>query len=513
MQRRSQEPIVNRRRQPTRTLWSRLSLQAELLVLLLFLLLCAACRGQPARADPWAPYRQAMRPSTQAQLDELGLLPVYHIRATLETQGRRLAGFQTVRFPNTSSDSLPEIVFRLYPNLPQFGGKMDVQVVKVNGADVRYEYNVNETVLEVRLEKPLPPGEVAEIYLVYALRFPSLTSPYVLFGENQGVLSLPYFYPILALRDAQGWHRHLAPAYADASSCATALYQVSLTADPNLKLVTPGVVVSQTLGADGLATWEVVTGPVREFVVVASPDFQSVEGQVGDVRVRSWFLPEDGEAGRAALNHAMAALRVYQEWFGPYPFPDFSVAEAPLGVHGMEFPTMSLIGVDLYRDRRRELEYLVAHEIAHQWWYNQVGNDQVRFPWLDEGLAEYSAYLYFDQVYGRQRADTLLEQRWAIPYQYLVSQGKDAPVNQPAFNFEGNYEAIVYGKAALFFHHLHQELGDDRFREALHEYLSRYRYDLATPDRLMAVMNEVAGQDLTPLYNQWIRAVGAPPTP
>lgn len=300
---------------------------------------------------------------------------------------------------------------------------------------------------------------------------------------------------------------------ADASSCATALYRVSVTADADLTLIAPGIVLSRTVDADGLATWEYVTGPIREFVLVASPRYQSVEGPVGDVRVRSWFLPEDREAGRAVLNYATAALRVYQDWFGPYPFPELAVVEAPLGYHGMEFPTMSLIGVDLYRKDRRDLEYLVAHEIAHQWWYNQVGNDQVRFPWLDEGLAEYSAYIYFDQVYGRARADTLLEQRWVLPYQYLVSQGEDAPVNQPAFNFERNYEAIVYGKAALFFHHLHEEMGDERFRTALHEYLKRYRYGLATPDRLMAVMNEAAGQDLTPLYNQWIRAVGAPPEP
>jgi len=484
------------------------ALGAGVLVLLLLLLLCSACRGQSAATDPWAAYRQAMRPSTQHQLDELGPLPVYEIHATLDPDGQRLAGFQTVRFPNTGEDSLPEIVFRLYPNMPRFGGRMDIQAVNVDGAEVDYEYNVSMTALEVRLDTPLEPGQIAEVDLTYALRIPTSDSRYVLFGQHQGIISLPYFYPILALRDAQGWHRYLAPAYADASSCPAALYRVFLTVHPDLKLIAPGVVISRTVNVDGMATWEYVTGPIREFVVVASPHFQSVEEQVGDVRVQSWFLPEDREAGRAALTHAVAALRVYEDWFGPYPFPDLAVVEAPLG-----FPTMSLIGVDLYREKRRELEYLVVHEVSHQWWYNQVGNDQVLFPWLDEGLADYSAYIYFDQVYGSDRADTLLEQRWAIPYQYLVSKGEDVPVNQPAFNFENNYEAIVYGKAALFFHRLHEEMGDRLFQTALQEYLKRYRYDLATPERLMAVMNEVAGQDLTPLYNQWIRGVGASPEP
>lgn len=482
-------------------------------VISLVLLVAVGCRAPAPPPDPWAPYRLAMRPSTQGQLDALGLVPLYRIHATLEEPGERLVGFQTVRFPNPSADTLPEIVFRLYPNLPQFAGRMDIQRVEVNGQDVSFSQTTSDTVLEVQLDTPLPPGGSAEVELVYVLRIPRPEASYVLFGRSADIVSLPYFYPILALRDAQGWQRYLPPPYGDASTCATALYQVTFSAPPDLQVVTSGVMVSQTVGGDGLATWEFVSGPVREFAVVASSRFQWAEEAVGDVRVRSWFLPEEREAGLAALGYAAAALRVYEDWFGPYPFSHLAVVEAPLGVHGMEFPTLSLIGLDLYREHRDDLEYMVAHEIAHQWWYNQVGNDQVRFPWLDEGLAEYSAYLYFDQVYGPKRAEALRQERWVLPYQYLVAQGEDAPVNQPVFHFARNYEALVYGKAALFFHRLREEMGDARFREALHQYLARYRYDLATPERLMATFNEAAGQDLTPLYNQWVRGVGAPPEP
>jgi aminopeptidase N len=317
---------------------------------------------------------------------------------------------------------------------------------------------------------------------------------------------------MLALRDHQGWHRYVPPAYADASSCDTALYRVSLTLPELLKPVAPGVSVRQPADADGMVTWEYTTGPVREFMVIASSNYQLAETQVGDIRVSSWFLPQDREAGRAALTHAAASLRVYQDWFGPYPFPDLAVVQAPLGFHGMEFPQLSLIGSELYRQKRHDLEYLVVHEIAHQWWYNQVGNDQIRYPWLDEGLADYSVYIYFYQVYGRSYADGFKEKRWATIYRYLVSEGKDGPVNLPAFNFGDQYEQMVYGKAALFFHALHEKTGDIAFRLALRQYVDALRYKTSTPDRLMAVMNEATGQDLTVLYNQWIRAVGAPPT-
>ncbi|NLE77818.1 MAG: M1 family metallopeptidase, partial [Chloroflexi bacterium] len=335
-----------------------------LLAALLLLLVCAACSSGARTEDPWEPYRQTMRPATQGYLDGLDLLPVYDLRVTLNADRSRLAGIQTVRFPNTTSDTLPEVVFRLYPNMPRFGGRMDVQSVQVNGVPVDYEYNVSETALEVRLPTPLESEKVAELRLTYAVRIPRSEANYVLFGATDEFVSLPYFYPMLALRDAQGWHRSIAPTYADASSAAAALYNVSFTGPADLRLVAPGTLISHTVAAEGQATWQYRSGPIREFMFIGSPAFQSVEEQVGDVAVRSWFLPGDGEAGRAALVHAVAALRVYQQWFGPYPYPEVAVVQAPLGHHGMEFPHVNLIGGDLYRERRDELEYLVVHEVA-----------------------------------------------------------------------------------------------------------------------------------------------------
>jgi aminopeptidase N len=63
---------------------------------------------------------------------------------------------------------------------------------------------------------------------------------------------------------------------------------------------------------------------------------------------------------------------------------------------------------------------------------------------------------------------------------------------------------IVYAKAALFFHALHQELGDELFRAFLHEYADQFRWQIATPDDLLRVAESVSGRDLDPVYNQWI---------
>jgi aminopeptidase N len=170
----------------------------------------------------------------------------------------------------------------------------------------------------------------------------------------------------------------------------------------------------------------------------------------------------------------------------------------------MEYPGLNLIGVDLYRELRAQLEDRVCHEIAHQWWYAQVGNDQINTPWLDEGLAEYSMATYYRQVYGEARANTLINQRWLVPYQLVVENDFDAAVNQPAAAFGEEYEVIVYAKAALFFNALRQELGDETYRAVLREYVEQYRWRVATPDDFLSVAESVAGRDLDGLYSQWI---------
>ncbi|MFN2244753.1 MAG: M1 family aminopeptidase, partial [Anaerolineae bacterium] len=153
---------------------------------------------------------------------------------------------------------------------------------------------------------------------------------------------------------------------------------------------------------------------------------------------------------------------------------------------------------------RADLEDRVVHEIAHQWWYAQVGNDQVNTPWLDEGLAEYSMAIYYEQVFGEARANTLVNQRWLVPYQVAVENQYDAVVNQPSSAFAWEYEVIVYAKAALFFHAVHQEVGDETFRAILREYVDRFRWGIATPDDFLDVAEAVSGRDLDAVYNRWI---------
>jgi hypothetical protein len=474
-----------------------------------------SCGPRPTEPSLILPtsFQPTVQPTPILGVEQAGPLPEYRIILTLDPVERRLAGQQQVTIPNRSGVDLDEIVFRLYPNLPQYGGLMGIGPTWADGERVTSFLRADGTSLVLPLLRPLAPDESVTVGMTFDAEIPQKEEGYVLFGYSQGIWSVPDAYPLLAVHGGSmgltgaraTWHEDIAPPHGDAVFSDAAFYDVTLTLPPTLTLVTTGSVVSDTVNATGQRVYRIVGGPLREFAWLASADYLVAETTAYGTTLHSYYLPGDEAGGQASLNIAAAALRTYEDTFGPYPFDEMTVAEAPLLYYGMEYPGLNLIGVDHYREQRTELEDRIVHEIAHQWWYAQVGNDQVNTPWLDEGLAEYSMAIYYGQVYGQARVNTLINQRWLVPYQVAVENEYDAVVNQPSTAFfPWQYEVIVYGKAALFFNALRQELGDEIFERVLREYLDRYRWRIATPDDFLTVAESVSGQDLDGLYNQWI---------
>jgi hypothetical protein len=417
---------------------------------------------------------------------------------------RQLVGQQQVTVPNHTGQTLGELVFRLYPNLPQFGGRMMVSSVQVDGETVQPVLRADDTALAVPLGRALAPETSVEVDMSFQVEIPQKGNEYSLFGLSYGVWSAPDAYPLLAVHDGVAWHEDIAPVHSDAVFAEAAMYDVSLTLPPTLTLAATGSVVNDAMGADGRRTYSIAGGPLREFAWLASADYQVIATTVDGRVLESYYLPGDDAAGQAALESSAAALRAYDEAFGPYPFKRMAVVEAPLLYYGMEFPGLNLIGRDLYQQQGAEFENRVVHEIAHQWWYAQVGNDQVNTPWLDEGLAEYSMAIYYQHALGQEQADALISQRWKVPYQIAVDNGYDAVVNQPSSAFSWDYEVIVYAKAALFFDALQQELGDELFRVFLKAYCELFRWKIATPAGLMQVAEAVSNRELDAVYDYWI---------
>lgn len=480
------------------------------------LLLANACSSRAdTAADPLAPYRAAMKPDGQEQLDLAATATRYTISATVDTGNRILTGTMDVALRNNSPDPWNHLIFRLYPNLDHYDGSMGVRSVSLNGGPTNFTYQDDSTSLRVLLPAPLLPGEEAQVSMSWTLGYPSyVNSPdvYVLFGRSQEMTSLPLFYPSLAVYQAGptvgtgNWWLEQGTIRGDAAFNDIALFVVTATLPSGQVPVVSGTeLFSETLPGDRTRyTW--ATGPAREFLIHMSPLFQSASEEAFGTTVTSYWLPGEEATGRSALRHAISSLRVFSDLYGAYPNRDMRVAPAPLGYRGMEYPQVILLGVDLYDRTRANQEVLVAHEMAHQWWYQVVHNDPVNSPWLDEGLAEYSVKLYMEELKGQAKADLLQYQRWQVPLNTVKERGSDAQVNQTveSFNTGTQYETIVYGKGALFFDELRQAMGVRPFKRFLQTYLNGHRYQIVTDDDFLAALHVLGKPDIVKLYQEWI---------
>ncbi len=257
-----------------------------------------------------------------------------------------------------------------------------------------------------------------------------------------------------------------------------------------------------------------MTGPVRDFTIVADDDFASVSRQVGGTTVTSYFNPANAGGGARVLEYGSRALATFNALFGTYPYREMDLVEVNLrGAGGVEFPQLMYIGHALYDDdlggNPHYLEFVTAHEVAHQWWYGLVGNNQHLDAFIDEGLAEYaSSAVYFGAHYGEATARDQFDREVKLWYLNALFVAGDQIVDQPTDDFPNaaSYAATVYGKAAVGFDAIRGEIGDEAFFAGLRDYLRQERFGVASPGDLRSAFAAAADRDIGELWRHWFEA-------
>ena len=460
-------------------------------------------------------YGQALRPEFAADSDLFPDATRYEIELAVDSCMATVTGHERVDYTNTEGVALDALYLRLFPNTPGYGGAMTVTETLLDSRPLAPAVELNGSALRLPLKPPLAPGAKAELALDFILSLPSeganLPSEGADYGYRQlgyydGVLALANAYPLIPAYDDQGWNVELSPPYGDALYSDTAFYTVRITAPATMTLAASGTCAAPIHNRDGSATWTCVAGPMRDLNVVLGTDYQVESRVVEGVTVNSLFYPQHREAGELALDHAAETVRLFSTRVGPYPFTELDVVETPTRAGGIEYPGLVVINSTRYETITERTEWVVAHEVIHQWWYSLVGNDQVDEPWLDEALTQYSTLLYFEHRYGVEAAADLLQRFFQRPYEALKEDGRDMPVGLPVAAYsDEDYGAVVYGKGPLYFHALRQEVGDDQFWTILQAYFSRHRYGVATPEDWLAAVKAVTGQEYRILYEQWIQ--------
>lgn len=382
--------------------------------------------------------------------------------------GKRLRGRVAIALRNTGPRPLREVWLRTWPN---FAGGCDEPLVRlemVAGGSLGGA-RAGCTAREVRLREPLPRGARTRIELRYSVEVPVGADR---FGRGRDVAYLGNAIPTLAVADEDGWR--LAPYFdqGEAWFSLTARWEVNVAAPQGQTVVTTG-----RESAPGVYE----AAAARDFMIVVGR-LRETRSRVGDISVRHFRLPGQPRShARRALRAAGAALSAFQRWYGPYGRDELDVVQGPAEIAtrgiAMEYPELILTPPSAGA---------VVHEVAHQWWAFIVANDPYREPFLDEGLAEYSASRLPSAITGGDRLAGCPRPR--RPPRPPISA--DVPALQRAGGRA--YVRTAYIGAACMLRRLERALGRGRFDDMLRGIVADRRDGTWTRGDLIAAVERAA---------------------
>jgi hypothetical protein len=436
---------------------------------------------------------------------------LYQIQAAYEPSRDEVTGTMRVRLPVTVREPQTEAYFHLYPNVfqdwkyrsqsrPRHPGFLKVSQVKVNG--VPASFKVEETRLQVRFPQANAIGHAAVVEMAYCLHLPEGG---VRLNTYRQTAFLAQWYPMLVVKDQEGWHQDPYTPTGDPFYSQVADFDVTFSLPTGYRVISTGV-NPPPQGSGKRQTVRVQEKDVRDFVAVLTKDYRCKEGEVDGTRVHLWYLPEARSVSDLLTKHAVAAMGFYNQTFGRYPYSEVDVVlgDTGEGIAGMEYPGLitSLPYIEDRTGKKSPAINVVAHELAHQWWYGVVGNNQVKEPWLDEGLTTFSEFLYMTEKEQGKYRDFF--ERVRLGSDQVHARTGLTSVESLYRYPDAVYGLMVYARPAAMLFQLMDEIGKEKVYQILKTYYQRYRYQVATANDFFAVANEVAGKDLTPFFQRWL---------
>jgi Peptidase family M1 domain len=498
-----------------------------------------------------------------AAADDTPVVPSirYRIDIDLDYSGAKYKGRETVRYTNSTREELESLIFQLYPNIglsDEDEPSLNVQRVIYESRELRFSLRSRNTAIKVDLPYRLAPGKSIDLTLDFAARIPrmqreeaSLLAHFLhevndavsderqqrdardIFFAGEEAMLLGYFYPVLTVREMQATDPSLVSGVNGITFSEIADYDVNVKTADGVTVIGSGMKFGPMSAETRrkTVTYNFRGQRLRGFALALAERVKSVEQKVGNVRVVSYFREGDERLGRRALNIATLAVEAYSKAFGDYAFPILQVIELPLpaGYSGIEFPGLVGLAQAYYIDFddpkaarlpsvlreqadviKSSFEFTLAHGIANQWWGEIVGNDSERTPYVGEALASFAAAYYHEVAYGKQLGELIIEQQLRGAYQaYRMLGGVDQEVDKPAKEFKSSlqFTAIVQAKGGLLFVALRNELGDEKFFDALRYYFTSNSFRTATPDQLrypfLAALTDSRG--VRTLFQRWLK--------
>jgi hypothetical protein len=489
----------------------------------------------------------------------------YRITATLDPVRDRVEGRESVLYFNRSPDSLRQVAVYLRQNVfaagsprrdfaPVTGGVTLSSVTVARRRLIAGQYTIHGTVMWISLSQPLPPADSVRLEIAWSYTPPPAPAD-GREGHEGHVYFMGYWYPQVAVYDdVDGWvtdpyllqaEFYMDPAdydvriavphgwvvgatgtlrNADAvlSSVARDSLAAARTSGRVVRVLTPGPTAGRAFaagGGGGAVTWHFTASDARDFAWGTSDQYAwdatralvaTPGGAPDTVGINSLFrLTAPAAAWRAgAARFTRDAVEQLSAYLWPYPYPQMTSMEGVLSSGGMEYPMVTLM--QPWADTL-SLAGDLMHETGHMWFPMQVGSNETRFPWMDEGLTQFDAAQGMRALYGEPRSggrpnDSETGQR--ALYLDAVRAGQDAPLMIPGGGGGDDYPGALYfvmyyDKAAQALAALRGVLGPDVWHRAFVEYGHRWIGRHPQPYDFFNTIDDVAGRDLSWFWTTW----------
>lgn len=537
-------------------------LRVAIAIAITFSFSCTGIAAEPAPipGSPVLPQQpQAPAPATRtAPAIPSSNLPQYDLDIIFDNTTRIATIRERVTWTNNTRVATNQLAFNFYPHFqvpageallfaktlellrlqPSLGidrhGKMgDVklaQLVQPNSTPVPLKWSYEEknpTSLRFDLPSPLQPGQTVIVELVCEVRLPNKQGRW---GYYEGVTYLTNAIPLLAVFDDTGWkpmpfvpwHQ---PWYNEAG-----VFRTTITVPEYENVACSAVIKRETKQGDGTKRIECEPFVGRDFAVLSSARYQEFTSSTKlpdgrTVALKVLAFPEHEFYATEILKIIGEAIPIYSQWFGAYPYSQFTVAESYFGWNGNECAGLVMIDERVFgmpHLARGYVEYLVSHETCHQWWYNMVGTNGYSEPFMDEGAAVYFTHRMLDHKNGKN--NPFLE--WPAGLKWLPN------INRDNYRYGGVYHAIrngemtpaaqdlpqykhlfglfigAYDRGSKVFHMIEGQLGEAAFFDFISGLVKKYSWRILNAKDFKAELEAYTGRDWSEFFDRWVYGKG-----
>lgn len=453
-------------------------------------------------------------------------LTSYAISAELNDELKQVSAIETIVFYNNTESELEYLCLHLYPRAFRDGaivkpytsltsatcfpngvnfGDLIILKVRVNAETKDFELiGEDEDILKINFGFKLSRKKSVQIEIEFNLIIPNSTHR---FGWFDGNINLGNWYPIVCA--FENGEFDLSPYYAtgDPFYSDLANYEVELCYPEKYSLASTGNVSVSKNSEKNMA--KISAKAVRDFAMCLSDNSKTTKVSAGKIDV-FYMSEKDEKNSEKYAEISKKAIEYFSNTFGKYPYGTISVVKTPFIYGGMEYPNIVFISNSV--DNEEEYLKVIVHEIAHQWWYGVVGNNEVKEAWLDESLSEYSTALFFghNEEYGISY-DEFVNEALSSYLLYVdviqtlrgdVNTKMNLAVNEYQNDYEYSY--MVYVKGVIMFDSLKNMVGEKKVVAGLKKYYELNKFKIATTEDFFEAFDLACHQDLKNYFDGFL---------